>query len=203
MIVEHSNDHTGWALFSDDRKHRIRLARAVSGRGTFAIRQGWPTSLVWLGDRLEGENVATIARVVFVMLNPSTADAFKADPTIAKCVGFAKAWGADVLEVVNLFTLRSPHPSALDEAHERGEPLGTDAAANGEILNACTGALRVIAAWGNNGVRHGRAERVRELLADHGIRAMRLGSTQDGHPLHPLARGKSFIPLTRQPEVMP
>lgn len=176
MIDERSLDGFGSARFSDDRRLRYRLRRQIGANTT-----------PWA------------ARVVFVMLNPSTADAFKPDRTVSKCCEFARRWGASVLEVVNLFALVSPYPRDLDRAHDRGESLGTDVAANMEILEACTGAARVIAAWGN-GARFGRDEEVRDLLWRHGIKLERLGLTQDGHPLHPLARGKSFIPLSTQPE---
>jgi hypothetical protein len=178
MIDEFSDDRTGWALFSDDRKLRYRLRRQLS-----ANTSAWAS------------------RVVFVMLNPSTADAFNLDPTVAKCRKFAMRWNADVLEVVNLFAYRSPYPKDLDLAFIRGEMLGMDNEADIQILAACKGAARVIAAWGNNGVRHGRDQQVHELLQRAGIKLERLGATQDGHPLHPLARGKSHIPLEREPEV--
>jgi hypothetical protein len=51
--------------------------------------------------------------VTFIMMNPSTADAFNDDATIRKCVGFAKAWGFGRIRVVNLFALRSREPLDL------------------------------------------------------------------------------------------
>jgi hypothetical protein len=180
VIDEHSSDRTGWARFSDDRVHRYRLRRLVSSHAT-AI--GYEPHLV---------------RVVFVMLNPSTADAFKVDPTISKCCQFAKLWGADVLEVVNLFSFRSPHPKVLKAAEHRGCGLTNDEA----ILEAVTGADRVVAAWGAGGELGGRAKVVRDMLLDHGHRLEHLGLTQDGHPKHPLARGRHLIPLTQKPAVL-
>lgn len=181
MIDEYNIDKTGWARFSDDFSMRYRLARSLTDR-ELSMRE---------------DAIHSHRRVVFVMLNPSTADAFKLDPTVSKCCQFAKRWGADVLEVVNLFALRSPHPTELDRAPDIGDGPENDAA----IMAACTGAERVVAAWGNHGWRRGRADIVRSRLAQAGVTLLHLGTTKEGRPLHPLARGKSFIPLTRDPEV--
>ncbi len=66
--------------------------------------------------------------LAFLMLNPSTADATEDDPTIRRCLGFAKEWGYGSLVVVNLFALRSPNPDAL---RENDDPVGPE---NGEHL---------------------------------------------------------------------
>ena len=179
MLDEHSEDGLGWARFSEDRRLRYRLRRQI-----------------------DSNTSAWASRAVFVMLNPSTADAFKLDPTVLKCRKFTRLWGMNMLEVVNLFALRSPYPKDLDLAHARGEDIGMDAAANLEIVEACKGASIVVAAWGNNGVRHGRDKSVRDLLWNHSIVLRCLGTTNDGHPLHPLARGKSWIEMTREPVLL-
>lgn len=176
MIDERSTDGIGWARFSDDRKFRYRLSRVLHP----------------LTPREE-----RLVRVTFVMLNPSTADAFKLDPTVRKCCEFARLWGADVLEVVNLFALRSPYPEDLDTAVEVGDDPANDEA----IMEACTGAARVVAAWGNHGYRWGRGHIVADRLKLAGIPLSHLGMTGGGYPLHPLARGKAFIPLTREPQL--
>lgn len=193
MIDEFNADRTGWARFSADERFRYRLARSlVPG---VALRIG-------LDDRVTlaiEEARRGIVRVVFVLCNPSTANAFKPDKTVSKCRAFAERWGAHVLEVVNPYALRSPYPTDLDVALKAGLSLGTDGVADAAIIAACTGATRVIAGWGNNGTRIDRAAGVRRLLADNGIELEHLGLTKDGHPTHPLARGKRFIPLDREP----
>ncbi len=188
---EFSLDGTGLARFTPDGKMRFRLARSLV-----------PAIRISIGDDglvfgIQQDLSVVVDRVVFLMLNPSLADAFKPDHTVHKCIRFAQRWGAQVLEVVNLFALVSPYPADLD----RADNLGIDEFADREILNACRGAKRVIAAWGNGGDRRGRDQHVRELLRAEGIVLEHLGLTGSGMPLHPLARGKHFIPLDREPVV--
>ena len=184
MRDEKSEDGRGWARFALDGKHRYRLARSL-GDEPLRFRRG----------RLCGER-----RVVFVMLNPSTADAFVVDPTIRRCVEFATGWGADIVEVVNLFAYRTPHPTALLRRRVRGD----DARADAELLAACLGAHRVIAAWGNHGDHPrlgGRALAVTAMLRAARVSLMCLETTLSGAPKHPHARGSHRIPPDRKPIV--
>ena len=73
--------------------------------------------------RLWREWGASPRRVTFIMLNPSTADERVLDPTIRRCIGFAKAWGFDGVDVVNLFAWRSTDPAALARV---ADPIGPD-----------------------------------------------------------------------------
>ena len=119
--------------------------------------------------------------LVVLLLNPSTADAERNDPTVERCQRRALALGFGGLEVVNLFALRSTDPRGL-----RGlvDPVGpeNDAA----ILAACTGADAVLAGWGTWGALHGRDRHVRALLEAAGVRLQCLGVNRDGSPVHPL-----------------
>ncbi|MEU8272630.1 DUF1643 domain-containing protein [Sphaerisporangium sp. NPDC049002] len=122
------------------------------------------------------------AAVTFVMLNPSTADHHVDDPTIRRCVGFARAWGYGGLAVVNLFAWRATRPVDLGAA---GDPVGPD---NDEHLvaaarDAVTAGAPLVAAWG----AHAPAWRVEQVLALPGMRGLTaLALTQAGHPRHPL-----------------
>lgn len=125
--------------------------------------------------------------VAFVMLNPSTADALADDPTIRRCMGFAKAWGFSALLVLNLFALRSPDPREL---RKHSDPVGPDNdAVIGRWLNriAWSPGRTVIAAWGAHSAAGERAERVAEMVCSRGLALNCLGEpTKGGHPRHPL-----------------
>ena len=166
MIDQWSEDRTGWAKFSDDMTMRYRLARSLDGRPLVYPRN------------------ASDERCVFVMLNPSTADAFILDPTIKRCVSFAAALGADVLEVVNIFAMRSTDPQALYKRTFASR--GDDQTASEEIMDACVGAVRVIAGWGKHGALDFRGDVVRSILRHAGVKLYHLGLNRDGSPKHPL-----------------
>jgi hypothetical protein len=154
-----------------------------------------------ISDRVSLRWDLPTSHVVFVLCNPSTATAFKPDNTVTKCGQFAQRWGANLYEVVNVYAYRSTYPTDLDTELAAGRPIGTDTVADDAILAACRGASRVIAAWGNNGSRIGRADAIRALLAKNNIDLEHLGLTNGGYPTHPLARGKKFVPLDREPVV--
>lgn len=118
---------------------------------------------------------------LFVMLNPSTADATTDDRTIRRCVGFAKAWKYERLEVVNLFAFRTSNPGELRALHYSTDPVGPR---NSEVIsNAATRAGIIICAWGSNGVHMHQDKTVMGWLPD---RCYALKLMADGHPWHPL-----------------
>src|SRR5919204_4199606 len=81
--------------------------------------------------------------VAFVGLNPSTADETTDDPTVRRCIGFAREWGFARVEVVNVYAFRARDPRELWRADD---PVGPD---NDRILaQVLDGAELVIAAWG-------------------------------------------------------
>ncbi|MFI5614681.1 DUF1643 domain-containing protein [Amycolatopsis sp. NPDC051903] len=152
---------TGTAVVSDCGAYRYELSR------------------VW-GDPTR------LAR--FLMLNPSTADAGADDPTIRRCVGYAKTWHLGGILVHNLFALRATDPAEL-AGHP--DPTGPD---NDQWLTAPAPAAVTVAAWGAHATLHGRDRHVRALLADAGVELHHLGDrTRDGHPRHPL-----YLPTTAQ-----
>ena len=119
--------------------------------------------------------------VGWIMLNPSTADADQDDPTIRKCIGFAKRWGCGGIHVVNLFAFRATDPSALDAADD---PVGPRNDAN--LMDVFVRCERVVAAWGTGGSRFGRGRHLMRLVEACGQKLDALRLTKDGHPGHPL-----------------
>lgn len=120
----------------------------------------------------------------FVMLNPSTADATEDDPTIRRCIGFAKALGCDSLEVVNLFAYRSTDPAVLS-AMSRDAAVGPEN--DHHITKATALASYVLCAWGNHGSLFGRNNEVLRLIRGKGAKPMALKiNSKSGHPAHPL-----------------
>jgi hypothetical protein len=122
------------------------------------------------------------APLLFVMLNPSTADARIDDRTIRRCMSFAKRDGFPAIDVVNLFAFRATFPRDLRSAKD---PIGPEN--DEEIADALKRAGQVIAAWGVSVPRpHAhRPARVLELLKERGaVWALRI--TPTGAPEHPL-----------------
>lgn len=118
-------------------------------------------------------------RMLFVMLNPSTADADKDDPTIRRCIAFAKREGCGSLEVVNLHAYRTPDPRMLWSAQAIGvDIIGPNN--RGHILDARRRADIVVCAWGANPVDKQYAAAVSFAPV------WCLGTTKDGSPRHPL-----------------
>ena len=126
------------------------------------------------------------------MLNPSTADARCDDPTIRRCLGFARAWGFSVLEVRNLFAWRATDPRKLLMA-----PDPTGGRRGDRELLIAGGADLIVAAWGA-WVPFGRDQEALKMLG--GGRLMCLGRTRNGQPRHPLyVRGDAELKLFDRP----
>lgn len=142
------------ATFSPCRRYRYTLSRT------------WAPSLPTL---------------VFLMLNPSTADELQNDPTVERCHRRAQRLGFGGVGVVNLFALRSTDPAGL---YVEQDPVGP--ANDAAILEMCRAAGWVVCAWGTHGKHLTRAAHVLQLLTDAGITLHALGINADGSPKHPL-----------------
>ena len=117
---------------------------------------------------------------LFVMLNPSTADAKLDDPTIRRCRGFAKSWGCNGLTVANLYALRSTDPKKLWLSDD---PVGPN---NDYWLRKLANEhMDVVCAWGAN-AKPDRVERFCSIMKKADARLWSLGTTKSGAPRHPL-----------------
>lgn len=119
------------------------------------------------------------ARVCWIMLNPSTADASQDDPTIRRVRGFTSLWGFNGFTVVNLYALRSTDPAAL---RSHPDPVGPDNDAM--LMRAVNAATFVVLAWGANAEQE-RAKCVMTRLRERN-NVFHLGLTKSGQPRHPL-----------------
>jgi hypothetical protein len=153
------------ALFSPCGKYRYRLSRQLVPH---VPKYGGRTCL-------------------FVMLNPSTADATENDQTIRRCIGFARGWGFDWLHVVNLFAITATDPTGMLKAED---PVGPENDLH--LLGEASAADMVVCAWGKHGAHRGRAQAVASLLHPYEPRC--LATNQDGSPKHPLYVAASAKP---------
>ena len=124
----------------------------------------------------------TAPPATFVMLNPSTADATKDDPTIRRCRGFARDWGCGGLVVVNLYAYRATKPADMLAAADPVGPLN-DVTLRAAAEEAWIRNAPLVVAWGAN-ARPERAAAASGLIGQFGPDA--LGVTKAGQPRHPL-----------------
>ena len=144
---EHSsNGVESYAIFSDCERYRYVLSRA------------------W--DKTKG-------KVVFIGLNPSTADEMKNDPTITRMINFAKSWNYDKISICNLFAFRATFPQDLKKALD---PIGSenDKLVSEEIKDTD----KIILAWGNHGKFNNRSTEILKNIDKNKVHT--LGITNQG-----------------------
>lgn len=117
----------------------------------------------------------------FLMLNPSTADEYRLDPSCTRARRYAERWGFGALIVTNLFGWRATDPAAMKAARE---PVGR--ANDAAILRAARESGIVVCAWGNHGAHLARSAQVLEMLRAARIDLHALRVTGTGEPAHPL-----------------
>lgn len=152
------------ATFSEDRKYRYLLWRQWNYK----------------------------APLLFVMLNPSTADEQVSDPTVSRCIVKAQRLGFGGLRVVNLFAYRSTDPKQLHHAHDPVGPGNDDC-----ILAAAMGSGKIICAWGAGGKYRSRDSDVYWMLRGQGYELYCLRFS-NGSPHHPLYLPESLDPMPMQ-----
>jgi hypothetical protein len=118
----------------------------------------------------------------FVMLNPSTADAAVDDPTIRRCMGFARREGFGGIMVANLYAFRAKNPDDLWRADDPYGPENDSALLHVANYAYCKG-VPIVCGWGVHG---GKNNRPIALMQQMGARLVCLGRTKGGYPRHPL-----------------
>ncbi len=144
------------ATFSDCRKYRYALSRTWNGKKK---------------------------TILFIGLNPSTANEKIDDPTIRRCINYAQNWGYGSLLMVNLFAYRATMPSELKNVKN---PIGNDNDLH--IIELSKKADIVVAAWGNEGTLLNRDKEVKKTLPN----LMCLKINKSGQPSHPLYQKKDL-----------
>lgn len=166
MIEATNLDGSAGALFSDCEDYRYALWRTWDSRKP---------------------------SLAFIMLNPSTATETALDPTVRRCIDYAKRWGYGGLVVGNIFALRSTDPKML---YDVDDPIGPD---NDEqlmkIIKSCG---KVIVAYGKHGALHDRGAAVLSMIREFKT-PMALKLNGDGSPAHPLYQKKDAV-LIEVPE---
>ena len=128
-------------------------------------------------------------RVMFVMLNPSTATEVQNDPTIERCERRARALGFGGFRATNIFACRATDPRDMRRLDAPEGPDNMTA-----VLEGAHWADMVICAWGTHGAHRGQGARVAAALRATGRPLYHLGLSKAGHPKHPL-----YLPYRQQP----
>lgn len=160
------DDAPSTAIYSDCERYRYALTRTWDAAGR---------------------------KVMFVMLNPSTATEVQNDPTVERCERRARALGYGAFRVTNIFAWRDTDPKKMRAA---ADPVGPDNDA--AIREGASWADTVVAAWGTHGEHLARGPQVEALLRQTGHPLFHLGLSKAGHPKHPL-----YIAYAQQPELWP
>lgn len=143
------------AILSDDKMYRYQLSR------------------IWDESK---------SPILFIMLNPSTADADADDPTIRRVIRFATSWGYGGVYVANLYAFRSTDPKALKHADD---PIGNENVAH--ITQLIGMVSKVVYAWGNN-------QKEPSWLSELVQTPYCIDLSKKGIPKHPLYLKNELIP---------
>jgi len=164
----------GSAVFSPDRRYRYTLERMFT-----ATPNRWYEY-----------------HAIFIMLNPSTADADVADPTVRRCITYAYDWECNGVTVLNLFALRSTNPRHLKIVDDPVGPGNDDAIrASLEELKADRPEPIVVCAWGEHGAYRYRGSAVLNIVREANLTPHYLKLNASGQPAHPLYLPKNLTPI--------
>lgn len=128
--------------------------------------------------------------VAFIGLNPSTADEVQDDPTVRRCIGFAKSWGFGRMLMLNIFAYRATLPRDLRAAQDPVGPMNDT-----WLIGSTKRASLVVAAWGTHGVYQNRHQNILKIFQNAGTTLHCLRVTKDGLPGHPLYLPRNLAPI--------
>ena len=125
-------------------------------------------------------------RVLFIGLNPSTANELIDDPTVRRLASFAQSWAYGGFYLCNVFSYCTAHPEELSSAR-RPTPKATHPANQGAILMAEKLTALSVLMWGDGILK---VENGWSFAADvanlAGPTVLCFGKTKKGNPVHPL-----------------
>ncbi len=158
-------------IFSSDRVYRYTLWREFETAYLF-----------------DGGNRMKDGYVQFIGLNPSTADEVQDDPTIRRCIRFAKDWGYGAMCMTNLFPFRATDPEEMRSHHteENFEAILAYTVNITHIRTIALGTSLIVAAWGTHGCHLDAGNSLKEYLRKEGLKLHHLGLNEDRSPKHPL-----------------
>lgn len=130
----------------------------------------------------------SLKKAGFILLNPSKADSHIDDPTVLRCIDYAKSWGYGGLIAVNLFAIKATDPNDMKQAKN---PVGEDNDAY--IVRALSESDFLVAAWGNDGLHINRSHGIIELLSKYKVYGLKI--TKQGQPQHLGRLSKTLKPF--------
>ena len=129
--------------------------------------------------------------ILWIGLNPSTADEDTDDPTIRRVVNYSRDWGYANVLMANLFAFRATDPKEMKKA---ADPFGKDN--NDWLIKLRKQSQLCVAAWGNAGCLKWSGHRLLKQFKELGLTPIHcLGITKVGHPRHPLYMKRSAKPV--------
>ena len=157
---------------------KARFKKMIKG-AQFSKCRTWRYALwrTWDNDK---------SHVMFIGMNPSTADETNDDPTIRRCINYAKAWGYGGIYMLNLFAFRATDPREMKAA---ADPVGPENISYLKVYHETAGIT--LACWG----AHGHFMRQGELIETILDNLYCLGVTKTGHPRHPLYLKANLKPI--------
>ena len=140
----------------------------------------------------------TKPNLMWMMLNPSTADETKNDPTVERCEQRARMWGFGGVEVYNIFSYRATDP---EDMKSHADPIGPDNDSWVVTFAKKSRETTAIIGWGNHGGHLNRGKQVLDIIEAHNgvVKALKVNAS--GHPKHPLYVGYKQLaePFTWNP----